>query len=312
MKQSRTLFLLVTLTLWLTHAVSCSEDESYLQPSVTSISMEGEGGEYRVTLNVSDWEIEGILHKNSDMNMFGKIFSADGELLDENVLLKLKGIGELSSQWYEKGFRVIRDTPASLIIKLDKNRTEEEFNFSVLLKAGEERKEIIIKQKIFQGYSFGKLDFVIKEGDGDSIVIKERPIRIIVSSDTGIEIVMSPCAGVDKESYFESEDNNAFWGIVNDSIKVLTPIDLYNDKLYFGNQESIYNDEMKREPNDFEDTKKDIKFPAGKHEIISYVECRKRKVSYVLTLINKRTKEEQTVEGKWIETAPTGKYTIVY
>ena len=53
-----------------------------------------------------------------------------------------------------------------------------------------------------------------------------------------------------------------------------------------------------------------ITIPAGQSAFSTEIEYRKRVVSYELRLINNRTAEKKVIEGKWIESAPTGNYAI--
>jgi hypothetical protein len=291
---------------------SCSDDDkiSTIQPSTSLIEMEAEGGETEISFTNGDWQIAEVINHNSNYSIHGNIYSQDGEMTRENSVLFLEDQGKIEALWDIKGFIITRDTPSSLEILLKENSTGEEFGFTVVLKSGEEVKEIEVFQKKSQGYQFDNIKFRLKEEDGDSLFVKKgTTYRFDVPRSQ--EVAVSPYGGVDvhKHSIFLSSEKDAFVWIENDSIMVEVPTDIYNNELYFNGEQRLYGKHSSINPHGFEEMET-VAIPAGQSAFYIEQEWRKRQVSYELTLINNRTGEEKIIEGRWIETAPTGGYSI--
>ncbi|MDT0677890.1 hypothetical protein [Autumnicola musiva] len=292
--------------------VSCSNDDemSTIQPSTSLIEMEAEGGETEIYFSNGDWQIAKVRNQNSNIAIQGNIYSQEGEMLKENSMLSLEDQGKIEALWDSKGFTIIRDTPSSLDIMLKENSTGEEFHFIVVLKSGEEVKEIEVFQKKSQGYHFNSIEFILEEEDGDSLFVKKgTTYRHSVSESQ--ELTVSPYGGIDvhKQSLFLSSEKDAFVWIENDSIMVEVPTDINNNELSFDGEQRLYGRYSSINPHGFEEMAT-VTIPAGQSVFFFEQEWRKRQVSYKLSLINNRTGEEKIIEGKWIETAPTGRYSI--
>ncbi len=291
---------------------SCNdENDPLIRSSVSTIEMEGEGGETIVSLENENWIIAGVINKNGDVNLFGKIYSTDGEMIKENTPLKLDGLGKLESAWSDKGFVIEREDASSFKLIVKENYTEEAFNFAVVLQSGEELKEIFVKQKESEVYLFDKIEYTIQKGDGDSLYWTRQSNHRFLNISSPSEISISPYSGIDivSISYFVSDNYNAFNLLKDGSVLVEIPSDISDDRVYLNGERRTYSNEVIRKPHEF-DTMITVQIPAGDSEFYNYVEFYARKVSYFLTLTNKRTEKKKVIEGKWIETAPTGNYEI--
>lgn len=123
----------------------------------------------------------------------------------------------------------------------------------------------------------------------------------------------SPYNGPDimKTSYFESNDPIAFSWIAKDSVLVPVPQVIDENEIYLSQDKKLYG-AITRTPYIKEnDDMVTLEIPGNKVNFYLEPEYRKRTVSYQLTLINNRTQDEKLIEGKWIETTPTGKFNIV-
>lgn len=291
---------------------SCSDDDnetSRIQPSTTFIEMEAEGGNAEISFIESDWYISEVINKNADVKLHGNIYAEDGSILRENTVLFLEDLGAISLNGLDRGFKISRETPSSLKIHLNENSRNEAFNFALIIGSGAETKEINISQKISQGYSFNKIEFFLKEEDGDSLYLKNG-MRRKFDIPNAQNMSFSPFGGIDiqKTSHFQSLENDAFVWLQNEEIAVEVPTSIVDGEIYFNGEKSPYMSNFRIKPHGFE-TMETMAIPAGKSEFITKIEFRRRMVSYHLNLINNRTGDEKIIEGKWIETAPTGNYT---
>lgn len=290
---------------------SCKKDEfePHIDPSSTVIEMEGEGGQSTVAFSNGDWEIEKIINLTGHI-ISGNSYAVDGAPVRENKPLTLTGLGKLKASWPHKGFSIIRTRPTSLEVVVDENSTGEAFGFIIVLSDGEESREITVSQNKSQGYSFESIEYLLKEGDGDSLYTRSgTTYRLNVLSPR--EFTFLPVSGVDmhKTSYFRSTENDAFVWLKDDAISVRLPVHLQDGDITLG-EKGIYTDAIVAREHDFTDLRETVVVPEGTSEFSTEVEFRKRKVSYVLHLRNNRTDEPKTIEGKWIETTPTGAYSI--
>lgn len=309
--EPKKLFKFLFFLLSILSGVSCSNDDSLIKPSTSFVSMEGEGGESVITFDNADWTIARVINKDRNMSIYGNTYSKDGELLSEATPLALSGLGSMQSVLSDKGFTIVRDTPTSLKIMLNENMGDDDFNFVVLLQLGQEEKEITVQQKKSEGYTFDKIEYVLNEGDGDSIYTDESNLSHTFNLSEPSELTMYPLINTYRESYFESIQGGAFLWTNNDSILVKTPSDIYNGTIYYTNVKSVYNDVFMRKPVDYKQMPETVIIPPGKFKLETEIKYRKRKVSYLLTLINNRTRERNTIHGKWIEILPIGSISTI-
>jgi hypothetical protein len=311
MKNSKFLKIFIGLFLFV-GLVSCSNDDemSTIRPSTSFIEMEAEGGKTEISFSNGDWQIAEVQNQNGNVVIWGNTYSQAGEMLKEESMLSLEDQGRMETLWDSKGFIIIRNTPSSLEILLKENSTGEEFDFTIVLKSGEEVKKIEVFQKKTQGYQFSSIEFSLEEEDGDSIFFK-KGTTYRFSGPRVQEITVSPYGGIDvhKHSLFLSSEKDAFVWLEKDSIMVEVPTDIYYNELYFNGEQRLYGQSSSKNPHGFEEMAT-VTISAGQSEFFFEQEWRKRQVSYQLNLINNRTGEEKIIEGKWIETAPTGGYSI--
>ena len=290
---------------------SCSDDDnetSRIQPSTTFIEMEAEGGDAEISFSNNDWNIAEVINKNGDVSMHGDIYAEDGTIVRENTVLALENLGKLRLNWSDRGFSISRETPDVLKIHLNENSRDEAFNFVLVLNSGEETKEINITQKVSKGYTFNKIEFLLKEEDRDSLFFRNG-MRRKFDVPNSQSMSFSPFGGFDiqRNSQFQSVENDAFIWLKNDLISVEVPSSIYEDEIYFSGEKNEYKSTVTIKPHGF-DIMETLEIPAGESEFLTKIEFRKRQVSYQLHLTNNRTNEEKVIEGKWIETAPTGNY----
>nr|WP_320058136.1 hypothetical protein [uncultured Bacteroides sp.] len=308
--EPKKLFKFLFFLLSILSGISCSNDDSLIKPSTNSVSMEGEGGESVISFDNADWTIAKVINKEGNMSIYGNTYSKDGGLLSENTSLTLSSLGSLQCVWPDKGFTIVRDTPTSLKIILNENMTDDDFNFIILLQLGQEQKEITVQQKKSEGYTFDKIEYVLNEGDGDSIYTNESNRSYTFNYSEPSELKMDPMVDILQKSYFESTESDAFLWTDNDSILVKTPSSIYNGTIYYANVKSVYNNLVSKKPLTYKVTET-MTIPAGKLKLETEIEYRRLKVSYLLTLINNRTGEKKTIHGKWIDILPIGSYSTI-
>lgn len=309
MKLTNTI-LAILLSLFL---VSCNNNEnvSIINPSSTLIEMEGEGGLAEISFIGDTWKIEEIINQKGNLTISGDSYSTDGKLISKNSQLTLKELGQLNSIWEDKGFTITRNTLKSLRIHLKENCTTEDFSFVIVLKAGDETKNITIKQKKSQGYKYEKIEYSKNKEDIDSIFTQNgTSYKFDINSSQ--EFFFSPFSGVNctKCSYFESSLENAFAMTRNDSIKVDIPSYIENNEIYLNGETANFSNVVTVKESDLKNQTEKIDISSGKSEFFVMVEYKKSKISYKLYLTSNRTKERKIIVGKWIEIAPTGKFTI--
>lgn len=291
--------------------ISCdTQDEPFL--SLQEITIEGEGGKTTVKIKNTDWYISGVVNNNGNVRISGQVFASDGTLLRENSPIEMKGEGRIETRWMDKGFVITRNTPNILTVEVLENSTGKPFSFRIVIQGTNETEEILVKQKVSEGYSFAGIDYFLQESDKDSLYYK-KSATYKFNIETPVPFSFSPYSGVDvfRQSSFESDSPHAFVWLKNDSVQINVPQSIINGKIYLSNKKNVYGittrDDYLKE-NTFMET---LNLPSGKTVFYVEQEWQKRTVSYQLTLINNRTKAERKVEGKWIEIAPTGNYKIV-
>jgi hypothetical protein len=290
--------------------ISCSNDKdemTSIQPSTNLIEMEAEGGETEISFTNGDWSITKVINKEGNVNIVGDLYAQNGEIIQNNKILVLKDLGKIVANWENKGFTITRETSSSLKIKLNENSTGESFNFTLVLNSGQ---EINVTQKKSQGYGFSNIKFNTNEEDTDSLFVQKGvTYKFNINEPQSFRFLPYDGLTIQNQSRFESLENDAFAWLEGDSIMIKVPTNIYNDEIYFDGEKRLYSNIWSINPHGFEEMET-VAIPKGQSSFSTEIELRKRQVSYRLRLINNRTLEEKIIEGKWIEIAPTGKFSI--
>jgi len=297
------------------YLISCNRNEnvSIINPASTMIEMEGEGGVTEISFIGDSWKIAEIINQNGNQTISGDRYYTDGKLIAKNSPLTLNELGQLNTTWEDKGFTITKNTLKSLEILLKENCTDEDFSFIIVLKAGDEIKNITIKQKKSQGYKYEKIEFLKNKEDIDSIFTQNgTSYKFDIKSSR--EFFFSPFSGLNciKSSYFESTPENVFAMSRKDSLKVEIPSYIGNNEIYLNGETASYSNVIALRESEFKNQTEKIVIPSGKSEFFGLVEYKRSIISYKLHLTNNRTKEEKIIVGKWNEIAPTGKFTIIW
>lgn len=266
------------------------EDKGSIFPSQSKFNLEAEGEEIDIHFNNDKWQISAVINKNGDQRISGDIFSPDGKMIKENAPLELEGPGQLNAHWWHKGFTISRDKPNALTIKVKENLSGENFNFGIILQNEDGTKEIVVNQKISQGYTFDKIEYYLQEDDKDSLYFK-RGIHTFSSEIPGVTMTIRPFEGVIyNSSHFEDDEIGIFLWLDEKSINVQVPQDIHNDKIILSEKKHNYS-EFTETPY-INNTETTIEIPTG-YKCYFDLEWRIRKVSYTLTLTNNRTKDKK-------------------
>ncbi len=300
------LFILLTSSI-----ISCRKKDDP-EPSPTLIVMEAEGGSESVKLGSDGWQIAGVVNKSGGQRIFGDIYTPDGQKVRENSLLELDGPGRLEGGLgFDRGFSIEYDQEEIRVTLLE-NSMDDVFSFAIVLKKGDETKEITIEQKVSQGYTFRDITYSVEDGDGDSLYVKNGT-RYEFNLTSPRQVSVSPFGGVDilRIAYFKSDEgyNGFAMRVRDDSIVVPVPLEISDGSPVLSAPRDLYGVSTSEPYNS--DIVAVVDVPAGGASFRSKQEWRCRRVSYRLTLTNNRTGELREITGKWIEQAPTGRYEIV-
>lgn len=308
---SKKLPILFFLSVILWCIISCdTQDNPFI--SIQEFIVEGEGGKTVVEINQADWYISEIVNTNGNARIHGEVFSSDGSLLRKNSPVELKDEGRIESRWMDKGFIITRNSPNALTVEVLENSTGEPFSFRIVIQGKTKTEEILVKQKVSEGYSFAGIDYFLHENDKDSLYYR-KGATYQFDITTPMPFTFSSYSGVDvfRQSSFESNDWDAFVWIKDDSVQVNVPQSIINGKIYLSNKKNVYGVTTKDDYLKENTSMETVDIPVGKSVFYVEQEWQKRVVSYRITLTNNRTKAEKNVEGKWIEITPTGNYKII-
>lgn len=290
---------------------SCEKSpEAELTPEAFELDISGEGGDSTIVLGPGNWRISKVINSDANVRLFGNSYAPDGEMVLENRPLELNGLGSLVIANASHGLRIVHETPGTVRLALDENRTERPFNFSVVLENGTETREIFVKQPESGGYSFDHIEYFLAEGDGDSVYMRNQlftynfdliePQRTELPAFNGPNVVVN--------SRFESDDDYAFFWLTDKPVEVSVPADISNGNISLSAEKRTYGEIFNEPYENSVSVTADV--PAGKTSFSTYIEERRRTVSYRLTIVNNRTGMPREVVGKWLEVSPTGRFEV--
>ncbi|HSI78800.1 MAG TPA: hypothetical protein VK957_23100 [Lunatimonas sp.] len=188
--------------------------------------------------------------------------------------------------------------------------SENQFSFTIILRNGDQTRELIVDQAISAGYSLQGIEYFLDTDDRDSLYIRNKVATYQSNLTSPREVEISPYNGpnIVTNSYFKSDNPDAFIWLAKDSVDVSVPSEIDAGDILLADRKQIYggiiDDPYKPE------VMAAVPVPAGVYRFGTDVEFRHRTVSYKLTLISNSTGESKKILGKWIETSPTGKYEI--
>lgn len=292
---------------------SCNKNNfGGIRPSSTQINFEGEGGRKEISFANGNWEIAKVINQNNDQKIYGDVYAINGSLIQENTLLELDSLGKLEAFWPDKGFSIIRETSTSIEVHLKENFTKRNFGFTLVLISGNELKKIKVNQKPSQGYTIKSIKYTLGKDDGDSMFVQQGKTYSF-DNNTSLQqkVSFGPFANAVELSHFESHEEAAFPWKEADSVMVEVPTKISGNTVLTNGEKSPYSSEPTQKESKLKEQQSEkVTIPLGHSEFAPKIEYRKRSVTYTLHLINKRTKEDRIITGKWIGTAPTGKYEI--
>lgn len=308
-----TIFLTILISFYFYSCADNKNELNLINPSISVIEIEGEGGEVDVLFTNPNWKVAGIINRSGNVGISGDSYSLDGSLIRENHALRLDSLGRMDAIWTNKGFSITRNSYTSLNILVEENGTGKNFDFAIIIETDDESKEIQVRQKKSHGYAFKDIEYRLDKNDGDSIFLKQGP-SFSFDIPSAQNFSFFPINGTDmlRTSFFKSCEKDAFVWTETDSLLVRIPSDILNDKLYFDGKKSIYTNVSIRNESEHSKQMRTVPLPSGKSNFFVQVEYRKRTVSYALYLVNSRTKKEKVIKGKWVEYAPTGICRIVW
>lgn len=264
-----------------------------------------------ISFTNGDWEIAKVVNLDNDKSIFGDTYSINGELIQENHILQLDSLGKLKASWPGKGFSIIRKTPTSIELYLRENFTDKDFVFNIVLESGNELRRIKVSQKPSQGYKIKSIKYTVVENDSDSIYVgRGETYSFDINASIPPKVTFHPFLNIFEFSHFESLEDAAFPWTKADSAMVEVPTKILNGKVLTSGENAPYSNELVEKPSKFEEEIAEVTVPKGQSKFVVKIEYRKRRVTYTLHLISNRTKKDKIIKGKWIETAPTGNYTI--
>lgn len=293
MNKLTNLLSVVSMLFVLIGGVSCGDDKdediNRISP-VDKFNLEGDGGLLEIPMERADWSISGV-------------YTPDGSTMwgENNVPLKLDSLGTISFRW----FTITRDEGSKLKVNLAPNLDElNGRGFVIALEDGIYNERITVNQGIPDAYEFVKIEYSIEAGDGDSTYISGDNFTAITNSNySGQEasMVIYPYQNAINTVCFESSEDAAFKWMGKDSVFVRVPSLIVDNSVSLGEEQYYGPDIFNLKPGNM-DVKDKITIPPHSCVKVSgEFTYRRRVVTYVLTILNKRTKTENQIKGKWVE-----------
>lgn len=304
---------IIILSIFILTNLSCTfQGEDEVSYDVMKVEIAGEGGTETILLESGDWIIASVFNKTEEHKIKGNIYDVDNALVKENTPLELSGFGTIESQGIIVGFNITYQDAGVLSIRLRENAADEVYGFVLMLQNGDLLKKIHIQQVPSAGYTFQEIEFFINQEAVDSIFMKSKVTTYKFDFLTPTNIEVSPFNGSDVmiNSYFVSNDADAFLWLSKDSVEVKVPEGIQAGDLFFSDKASIYGVPFNQPY--ISDEVAIIEAPAGESLFYSNLEMRRRTLGFKLKMKSKGTSEIKEIVGQWIETSPTGAYEIIY
>lgn len=305
--------------------ISCSDNDKSFVETKGNIVIPFCGEAKAIQLNTPNWSIVSI-NDADGKPMLGTIYSGYGDNLKEehNTLLKYDATGPdktLIMDLPYQGFTLEKAGSNTIQLSIKENFAPQPFIFSIVLKSGNETKEVKITQEGQNRYKFKSIEYFINKGDGASDSywyddIDERQ-TFTISSDIGrtINVTLYPFDYSNlsfSSAKFTSDDQGAFaW--INDEdtpLEVAIPCRINNGTIEYLSKKQQYDNFEKGFLKNINGSISVAMNPGTNKYHFKY-EMKKTVISYTLTMTGANTHKDRVFCGKWIMIQPTGAFEYV-
>lgn len=305
--------------------ISCSNGDKSFVETRDNIVVPSGGGAKAIQLNTPYWSIVSINDANGKP-MIGTISYGYGDNLKKeyNTLLKYDGTGPdktLTVDLPYQGFTLEKAGTNTIQLSINENFALQPFVFSIVLKSGNETKEVKITQEGQNRYKFKSIEYSINKGDGvsDSYwyddIGEQQTFTITPDIGRTINVTLFPFDYSNlsfSSAQFTSDDKGAF-GWINDEdtpLEVAIPCSINNGAIEYLSKKQQYDNFEKGFLRNINGSISVAMNPGTNKYHFKY-EMKKTIISYKLTMTGAKTNKDRVFCGKWIMIQPTGAFEYV-
>lgn len=275
-------------------ATACDDNDERLS-TLKEVVMEGDANSIEIPMTRANW-------------MITSIYYLDGwiEMRDEyNRPLRLEGLGSLHFDFGD----IIRDKKDAFTLYLDDNLEWGERGMIINLATpkGIYTEQLVIRQKVCEGYQFKNITYSIEEWEGDGEKeAQPREYRLTFKNQSSYETsTIFPYFNMPEYYQFTSENPTSF-SLLKEEPWVEVPSSIANNEIQMNGKKYLYAPTMLRHDCDLKEESFEVDTPSGKQTtVIANVRYKQSQVSYTLTLYNPRNQNEKQIKGKLLQAYPT-------
>lgn len=275
--------------------------------SDTELTLDGNGDAKVIHFAASNWDLRWIYtYTNNDSYLY-KVYDADGNLIGNEQIPSLKGLGKLVYDEVLTDFNIERSNPDELKITVNKNARPTHFRFVLIVGNDYETQEIYVEVAPSDRYVFSHITYSLNTNSHEMTVEEGNRFPFYNGLDDDSPFWFCPYEGICTEFMFDSDMPEAFLLLADDESKVEIP-SLENGHLVMKGEQALYSARQQKIPFVSEE-KKEIDVPPHSFRLISVMiiyEC--FETEYTLYAVHPKTGDQQIITGKFQCKVPVDYY----
>lgn len=275
--------------------------------SETELTLDGNGDAKVIHFAASNWDLRWIYTYTNNDSCLYKVYDADGNLIGNEQIPSLKGLGKLVYDEVLTDFNIERSNPDELKITVNKNARPTHFRFILIVGNDYETQEIYVEVAPSDRYVFSHITYSLNTYSHEMTVEEGNRFSFYNGLDDDSPFWFYPYEGICTEFMFDSDMPEAFLLLADDESKVEIP-SLEDGHLVMKGEQALYSARLQKIPFVSEE-KKEIDVPPHSFRLISVMiiyEC--FETEYTLYAVHPKTGDQQIITGKFQCKVPVDYY----
>lgn len=275
--------------------------------SETELTLDGNGDAKVIHFAASNWDLRWIYTYTNNDSCLYKVYDEDGNLIGNEQIPSLKGLGKLVYDEDLTSFNIERSNPDELKITVNKNARPTHFRFILIVGNDYETQEIYVEVAPSDRYVFSHITYSLNAYSHWKTVEQQNTIPLHNSQDVDYTYWLFPYVGTLSEFMFDSDMPEAFLLLAEDELKVEIP-SFEDGHWVMKGEQAQYSARLQVMPFASEE-KKAIIVPPKSFRFINVTiiyEC--FETEYTLYAVHPKTGGQQIITGKFKCKVPVDYY----
>lgn len=296
----KTLVHIAACLLMLWGACGCNSDVfvDNIQPSVSNLSLDGNGESATISFQSSDWNIWSIQTFSNGFRHIYKVYNENGNLEMTDYNPYLKGLGKIECDENMTSFTIERSNSKQIKITANENLRSSDFPFVIVAGNDYESQEIHVSISPSDRYVFNRISYSLDSYSHDMPLEEKNSMTINNNGNNPLLLHPMPYQGEHHIVTFASDSPEAFQLLGEQPIEIEIPT-LNDGVLSMSHDKAVYSPYPQKLPLPFDNTvEKEISVPPHSSQFITlWLEYECFETAFTLYAIHPKTKKQRIITG---------------